>query len=225
MSTQTDAARNEVSWLDYATLAPLPDTREEVQSIARVLGADAKKDVFLGAAASRRTVRELDLSQRRIIAFATHGLVPGDLPGLTQPALALAAESDPAQSPLLTLEDVLGLKLDADWVVLSACNTAAGDGQGAEAVSGLGRGFFYAGSRALLVTHWPVETVSARLLVTDIFERYAKDQSATRAAVLQRAMLAIMDSPGSVDTSGKAEFSYAHPMFWAPYALYGNGAR
>lgn len=225
MNTQTDAARTEVSWLDYAALAPLPDTREEVQAIARVLGADVKNDVFVGAAASRKTVRALDLSKRRVIAFATHGLVPGDLPGLTQPALALAVEGDPAQSPLLTLEDVLGLKLDADWVVLSACNTAAGDGQGADAVSGLGRAFFYAGSRALLVTHWPVETVSARLLVTDTFERYAKDPALTRAAALQRAMLAVMDEGSSVDATGKAAFSYAHPMFWAPYALFGDGAR
>jgi CHAT domain-containing protein len=190
-----------------------------------VLGADVLKDVFVGREASRHNVRQLDLSKRRIIAFATHGLVPGDLPGLTQPALALAANSDPTESPLLTLEDVLGLKLDADWVILSACNTAAGDGQGAEAVSGLGRGFFYAGSRALLVTHWPVETVSARFLVTDIFDRYAKEPGATRAATLHRAMLALMDGPGSLDAGGKAEFSYAHPIFWAPYALYGDGSR
>lgn len=221
----TDAARTEIPWPNYDQLAPLPDTREEVQSIARVLGADVLKDVFLGRDASRRTVRQLDLSKRRILAFATHGLVPGDLPGLSQPALALAADADPAASPLLTLEDVLSLRLDADWVILSACNTAAGDGQGAEAVSGLGRGFFYAGSRALLVTHWPVETVSARLLVTEIFERYANDPKITRSAALHRAMLTLMDSPGSVDSSGKVEFSYAHPIFWAPYALYGNGSR
>lgn len=224
-TSQTDVARTEVPWPNYDQLTPLPDTREEVQSIARVLGADIGKDVYVGRDASRRMVQQLDLSKRRIIAFATHGLVPGDLPGLSQPALALAADSDPAASPLLTLEDVLGLRLDADWVILSACNTAAGDGQGAEAVSGLGRGFFYAGSRALLVTHWPVETVSARLLVTEIFDHYAKDPKATRSATLYRAMLALIDGPGSVGTGGNAEYSYAHPIFWAPYALYGNGAR
>jgi CHAT domain-containing protein len=225
LSARTDAAHTLVGWPDYGKLAPLPDTRDEVRSIARVLGADVDKDVFLGAEASRRRVRQVDLGQRRIIAFATHGLVPGDLPGLNQPALALAGTSDPQESPLLTLEDVLGLKLDADWVVLSACNTAAGDGQGAEALSGLGRGFFYAGSRALLVTHWPVETVSARLLVTDIFDRYVKNPNATRSAILQQAMLALMDGPGSADEAGRGGFSHAHPMFWAPYALYGNGAR
>jgi len=219
VSRTVDATRHAVSYADYATLSPLPDTREEVQAIARALGADESKDVFLGPQASRRTVRSLDLASRRIVAFATHGLVAGDLPGLAQPALALAATEDTAESPLLSLEDVLGLKLDADWVVLSACNTAAGDGAGAEAVSGLGRGFFYAGSRALLVTHWPVETVSARLLVTALFERYAKTPGLSRAQALNEAMLAVLDGPGS------ATYSYAHPLFWAPYAVYGDGGR
>ena len=225
VSTGVDIARTVVPWTKYGSLAPLPDTRDELQSIARVLGADMAKDLYLGADARRQTVLRSNLAQRRIIAFATHGLVPGDLPGLSQPALAMAGEKDPNESPLLTLEDVLGLKLDADWVVLSACNTAASDGAGGEAVSGLGRGFFYAGSRALLVTHWPVETVSARLLVTSVFDLYAKEPAATRSSTLQRAMISLIDGPGSVDSTGKTEFSYAHPIFWAPYALYGNGAR
>jgi CHAT domain-containing protein len=214
-----DPAKQSVAWLDYGKLTPLPDTRDELLSIARVLGADATSDVFLGLDANRRRVKEIDLSRRRIVAFATHGLVPGDFPGLDQPALALSVLDDAKESPLLLLEDVLGLKLDADWVVLSACNTAAGDGLGADAISGLGRGFFYAGSRALLATHWPVETVSARLLTTGIFERYAKDPAVTRAQALNASMLALIDSPGS------AEYSYAHPLFWAPFALFGDGGR
>jgi CHAT domain-containing protein len=113
---------------------------------------------------------------------------------------------------------VLNLKLNADWVVLSACNTAAGDGEGAEAVSGLGRGFFYAGTRALLVTHWPVETVSARKLTTRLFERYAQDPQLSRAQALRGSMLALM-------TEQAQGYSYAHPLFWAPYALIGDGGR
>jgi CHAT domain-containing protein len=138
------------------------------------------------------------------------------LPGLTQPALALSAPTDPnsKESGLLTLDDVLTLKLDADWVVLSACNTAAGNGAAAEAVSGLGRGFFYAGSRALLVTHWPVETISARVLVSGIFDRYGNNASLTRAEALRQSILALLDSPGYVDPiSNKIVFSYSHPIF------------
>lgn len=206
-------------WTHYGDLKALPDTREEILAIAQALGADRQKDVFLGLAASKLTAQSTDLSRRRIVAFATHGLIPGDLPGLVHPALALSALDDPKESPLLTLDNVLLLKLDADMVVLSACNTAAGDGQGAEAVSGLGRGFFYAGSRALLVTHWPVETVSARLLTTGLFERCARDARVTRAQALNASLLALMD-----ETSPQG-YRYAHPMFWAPYALIGDGGR
>ena len=210
-------------WIPYSSLAPLPDTREEILAIAKTMNADRQKDVFLGAAASRQNVRSMDLSGRRIIAFATHGLIPGDFPNLDQPALALAASGGSAEEGLLTLEDILGLKLDADWVVLSACNTAAGDGAGAEAISGLGRGFFYAGSRALLVTHWPVETGSARELVTGLFTRYAADGKMSRAEALRQASLATMGGGGR--DGGGREFSYAHPLFWSPYALVGDGGR
>lgn len=211
------------NWIPYSRLAPLPDTRDEILAIAAVLAADTQKDVFLGAAASKQGVRNAGLSNRRIIAFATHGLIPGDFPNLDQPALALAAPGGSAEEGLLTLSDILALKLDADWVVLSACNTASGDGAGAEAVSGLGRGFFYAGSRALLVTHWPVETGAARMLVTTLFERYAADPKLSRAEALRQASLATLSGTGR-DGGGRA-FSYAHPLFWAPYALIGDGGR
>jgi len=199
-------------------------------ALASVLKADPGRDVFLGIAASKEAVQKAFLSESRIVAFATHGLLPGDFPGLDQPALALAApagynvDADPIRA-LLTLEDVLSLKLNAEWVVLSACNTAAGDGAGAEAISGLGRAFFYAGSRALLVTHWPVETVSARKLVTDIFARYAADPSLSRAEALRQAMLALMQDGQREAATGQLAFPYAHPRFWAPYALVGDSGR
>lgn len=108
----------------------LPDTRDEILALAKVLNADPERDVFLGRQASREMVKLQDLSKTRIIAFATHGLLPGEFPGVDQPALALANPGN-GQHGLLTLDEILGLKLDADWVVLSACNTAAGDGAGA----------------------------------------------------------------------------------------------
>src|SRR5437763_10551516 len=153
-----------------------------------------RSEVFLGVAANERNVKTADLASHVVIAFATHGLVPGDLDGLDQPALALTAP-DVANidgDGLLRMEEVLGLKLDADWVVLSAGNTAAGDGAGAEAVSGLGRAFFYAGARAVLVTNWPVETTSARRLTTDTFQRQASDPSLTRAEALRQSELALI---------------------------------
>jgi len=209
-----------------ASLPRLPDTAEEVRSIALALHADPAKDVFLGAQASEKNVTSGTLANRRIIVFATHGLVPGDLGGLVQPALALSspAVAGGGGDGLLTVEKILALKLDADWVVLSACNTAAGQGVGAEAVSGLGRAFFYAGTRALLVSNWPVETVSARTLTTDLFKRIADDPRLARAEALRQAELALIDGPGYLDpATQKTLFFYAHPMFWAPFTLVGDG--
>lgn len=201
----------------YRALAPLPDTREEILALARTLGAPAAA-TYLGQAASRANVLASAVRDKAIVAFATHGLQPGELPGLDQPALAMALGGDAAASPLLTLADVLGLKLNADWVVLSACNTAGAEGEAAEALSGLGRGFFFAGARAILVTHWPVESESARRLVSGTFARYAADPQLARAEALRAAQLDLMQNAGN-------GYSLAHPLFWAPYALIGDGGR
>jgi CHAT domain-containing protein len=205
-------------------LPRLPETADEVRNVAIALKADPDADVFLGAKANEETVRTADLAHRRVVMFATHGLVPGDLDGLQEPALALSAPSVARVQGdgLLTMSKILGLKLDADWVVLSACNTAAGSGAGAEAVSGLGRAFFYAGTRALLVSNWPVETTSARALTTDLFRRQAEQPSLSRAEALRQAELALIDGPGFL-ADGKPLFSYAHPIFWAPFAVIGDG--
>ena len=215
----------EATSADLAMLPRLPDTAAEVKSIALALKADPTTDVFVGALASETQVKTMDLSNRKVIAFATHGLVPGDLDGLTQPALALSSPKVTGgnEDGLLTMGEILGLKLNADWVVLSACNTAAADGAGAEAVSGLGRAFFYAGARSLLVSNWPVETTSAKTLTTDVFRRQAKDSTLTRAEALRQAMLQLIDGPGRTDQNGNTLFSYAHPIFWAPFSLVGDG--
>ena len=157
--------------------------------------------------------------------FATHGLVPGELNGLTQPALALSAPdvSGSEGDGLLTMEEILALRLDADWVVLSACNTGSGAGAGAEAASGLGRAFFYAGTRALLVTNWSVHSQSARELTSDLFRRQAEDPKLSRSEALRQAMIALIDGEGSKDDKGATQFSYAHPLFWAPFTIIGDG--
>ena len=208
-----------------AMLPRLPDTRQELTSIAHALGADPAKSLYLGKDANERNVETTDLSHYRIVAFATHGLIPGDLDGLTQPALALTAPevAGVTGDGLLTMTKVLALKLDADWVVLSACNTAAGAGAGAEAASGLGRAFFYAGTRAVLVTNWSVHSVSAQQLVSDVFRRQAADPKLSRAEALRLAMLALLDRGGFDDPGGQTIFTYAHPLFWAPYTIIGDG--
>ncbi|WP_291859760.1 CHAT domain-containing protein [Bradyrhizobium sp.] len=212
---------------ELALLPRLPDTAEELRSIALALQADPAKVLHLGKDANEKAVKAMDLSGFKVLAFATHGLVPGELNGLTQPALALSAPalSGSDGDGLLTMSEILSMKLDADWVVLSACNTGAGAGAGAEAASGLGRAFFYAGTRALLVTNWSVHSQSARELVTDLFKRQANDKNLTRGEALRQAMMAMVDGPGYADAAGKTEFAYAHPLFWAPYTIIGDGGK
>ena len=210
---------------ELAMLPRLPDTADELKSIALALQADPSKVLKLGKDANEDVVRTTDLSGFKVLAFATHGLVPGELNGLTQPALALSAPAVAGigGDGLLTMEEILQLKLDADWVVLSACNTGAGSGAGAEAASGLGRAFFYAGTRAILVTNWSVHSQSAKDLVTDLFKRQADDPKLTRGEALRQAMMALVDGPGYLGDGGKTEFAYAHPLFWAPYSIIGDG--
>lgn len=207
------ATRYDAAWgFSYGDIPPLPETRAELQALAKALGANAQADLLLGAAATREAVLAAPLADRRVVAFATHGLMPGELPGVSKPALALAPGGDASVSPLLELDDVLTLRLNAQAVLLSACNTAAGE-QGGAAMSGLVRGFFFAGSRSVLATHWAVETSSAAALTAAAFSA-----SAPRAEALRLAQVRMIEGQ-----LGGGRWS--HPFYWAGYALFGDPSR
>lgn len=201
----------------FDQLAPLPQTEGELRAIAAALGAgpDALR---LGADASARAVRQDTLSRFKVIAFATHGLLAGELSGLEEPALvftppdAITAEDN----GLLTASQAARLDLAADWVVLSACNTAAGDGTpGAEGFSGLARAFFYAGARSLLVSHWPVRDDVAARMTTRMFASLRGDAALAKAQAHRLAVLDILDDA--------RDPSLAHPAVWAPFVVVGEG--
>jgi CHAT domain-containing protein/Tfp pilus assembly protein PilF len=198
-------------------LARLPDTADELMAVAQSVGAPTD-DVHLGRDASETTVKRAPLADYRIVYFATHGLVAGDVKGLAEPSLVLSIPKQPTEldDGLLTASEVAQLKLNADWVVLSACNTIAGDKPGAEALSGLARAFFYAGARALLVSHWSVDSAAATRLTTSTFGVLKNDPKLGRAEALRRAMLDYLNDNVSPIN--------AYPAFWAPFALIGEGA-
>jgi CHAT domain-containing protein/tetratricopeptide (TPR) repeat protein len=199
------------------SLPELPDTADELKAVALNVGAPAA-DLHLGRDASETTVKRTPLADFRIVYFATHGLVAGDIKGLAEPSLALTIPARPSEldDGLLTASEVAKLKLNADWVVLSACNTIAGDKPGAEALSGLARAFFYAGARALLVSHWSVDSDAATRLTTATFDILAADRTLGRAEALRRGMLAYMNNPSQPEN--------AYPAMWGPFSIIGEGA-
>lgn len=200
-------------------LSPLPETADELRSVARALGASGEA-LVLGRDATVRRIRSMDLSRYRVISFATHGLTAGDVPGFAQPGLVLTPpdRATPEDDGVLGVSAIARLRLDADMVILSACNTAAPDGSpGAEALSGLARAFLYAGARSLLVSHWPVESHSAVRLTTGLFAAQRAEPGIGRAEALRRAQLAYV----AVATRPVE----AHPLLWAPFVVVGEGGR
>lgn len=199
-------------------LAPLPETEGELRTIAHDLKAE-DSDLMLGPAATETAVKHTDLSRYRVVYFATHGLMSGEIPGLGEPALVFSLPAVPTalDDGLLTASEVTQLKLDADWVVLSACNTASGQREGDEAFSGLARAFFHAGTRALLVSHWRVGSAAAAQLTTRAFQKMESDISIGRAEAMRRAMVELAD-----DTSDPWN---PYPTFWAPFSVVGEGER
>jgi CHAT domain-containing protein len=204
--------------IDVDLLRSLPrlrETAQELTQIAQALGANPEGSVLLGAAATKPKVNSTDLSQYRVLAFATHGLLPGELRCQAEPALALTPPATPslADNGLLDASDIAQFRLDADWVVLSACNTAGPDGSlGGESLSGLARAFFYAGARTLLVSHWAVASRPTVALTTGLFAPVAQTPTLGRAEALRRSQIALSEKP---ETS--------HPAFWAAFVLVGDG--
>jgi tetratricopeptide (TPR) repeat protein/CHAT domain-containing protein len=223
-------------------LARLPGTRAEVISMAASFGA-GPESYLLGAEATETRLADMSdsgrISQARVVLMATHGLMAGSFDGLAEPALAM---TPPAVGPLLidrpeaevsldaavaqgarlddgllTASEAARLDLDADWVILSACDTAAGENPDANGLTGLARAFFYAGARALLVSHWKVRDDVAARLTTDAVRRAAATPGLSRTRALQSAMRAIMDDR-SQDDSGRA---LSHPSAWAPFQIIG----
>jgi CHAT domain-containing protein len=195
----------------------LAESADELRDIAKVLGVPAT-DVRLGKDATEAAVKSAKLDDYRVLHFATHALVAGETANFTdmaEPALVFTPPQVPTEEDdgLLTSSEIAMLKLNSDWVILSACNTADGDKPGAEALSGLARAFFYAGARSLLVSNWYLDTKAAVQLTTHTVQAMEQEKAMLPAQALRRAMLEFVDNPKSVDDP--------YPGVWAPFIVVG----
>src|SRR5262249_49381833 len=208
--------------VDVATLrrqTPLPETADELCAVARRLNA-GDDNVRLGARLTERAIRQLspdrELQKYALLHCSPLGWGAANLGAPGEPALLLPPPADPdaKDEGLLTASKVTELVLNADWVVMSACNTAAGDTESAEALSGLARAFFYAGARALLVSHWAVYSDATVKLITKTLSTLASDKTIGRSEALRRSMVALIEH-GALHES--------HPAYWAPFVVVGEG--
>jgi CHAT domain-containing protein len=158
------------------------------------------------------------VGQDRTLRFATHGVLAGQLEGTHEPGLILTPPDKTTEEDdgYLAASEIAHLKLDADWVILSACNTAAGAATSAETLSGLARAFIYAQARALLVSHWEVYSDATVKLITTAIREIARDAKVGRAEAMRRSMLTIIE---------KGEPHEAHPAYWAPFVVVGEGSQ
>lgn len=199
-------------------LPPLPETALELRRVARALGSDSHA-VRLGGAASESALRQLALDRYRVISFATHAILPGELRCAAEPALVLTPPTVPvaAEDGLLDASEIARLRLDADWVALSACNTAvagrgSAPGEGGEALGGLAEAFLHAGARRVLASHWEVDSDATVALMTTTFARFAEAQGEGAARAHREAQRRLMADP-----------RFAHPAYWAAFTLLGDG--
>ena len=197
-------------------LAPLPDTSLEIKTIAGILGTDTST-FFLRDDATETNFHKQTLKDYRVLYFATHGLLPGELKCQTEPGLVL---TPPAEQPtskgqdgLLEASEIATLWLNADMVVLSACNTAGSDGKlGGDALSGLAESFFFAGARSLVASHWQVPSSATAQLMTAMFSTLGPNLKGGASVALKVAQSRLI-----------AKKETAHPFFWAAFVVIGDG--
>ena len=195
----------------------LPETADELRQIGKALKA-GPDSIWLQQKATETTVKGLNLSKYQTLAFATHGMMAGEVGGVGEPGLIL---TPPKAGTLdddgyLAASEIAKLRLNADWTILSACNTASADGTpGAEGLSGLAKAFFYAGSRSLLVSHWPVASDATVPLTTKMLAEYKANPAQGKAEAHRKSMLALMESADHPE--------FAHPIYWAPFVVVGEG--
>lgn len=186
----------------------LPSTAAEVQAIASLL-KERKEEVELriGINATKSELLDTDLSRFRFLHFATHGVLPVDT-GIQEPSLVLSSDGVDFSHMFLSMSEILGLKLEAESVVLSACNTGSGEISRAEGVMSLGRAFLAAGASSVTVSLWKVSDESTALLMESYYKRILEGM---------KKSVALAEARYTVFKSGST-----NPFFWAPFIVIGE---
>ncbi|MCW5761008.1 MAG: CHAT domain-containing protein, partial [Phenylobacterium sp.] len=196
-----------------AGLGPLPETATELAASARPFRT---AQVLTGAEATEARVREALAPGARLVSFATHGVMRGEVEGVDEPALVLTPGE--GGDGFLTASEIADLQLPADFVALSACNTANLEfTRLAQDLPALSSAFAQAGVRGVMGTLWPVNSETGATVVSGLFARLAGPDAAGPAAALAEAQRAYLAAP-----PGRAQL---HPRFWAPFIILGDGGR
>jgi CHAT domain-containing protein len=218
LDAQSTVLRDDRRSAELTKLGKLPDTKVELERIAQLLQA-GRKDLLLGPEATKENVLKMELAHMRGIAFATHGLISST--NVKEPSLVLSLPKDATSldQALLPASEIAQMNLNADWILLSACNTATTDvSPEAEMLSALAKAFFYAGAHTVLASHWYISSAATTALTTSMFENYAAAPQAGLAQALQRAELKMIAEPDN-------EPRRSHPVYWAPFSLVGDDLR
>ena len=195
----------------------LPQSKEEVVSISSMFRQDdsildrlfkTRSTVYLNKHASEHTLKSIDLSTHRYLHFATHGIVNKAVPELS--GIILAQDTTGGEDGILHLNEVYNLDLDADLVVLSACQTGVGKMAKGEGLMSLTRGFMYAGADAILASYWQVADGSTHSLMVSFYDYLLEGEPKTES--LRRAKLDLINKYPQ----------FAHPYYWASFVLIGR---
>jgi len=194
-------------------LPSLPSTAEELQAIKNIF-SDGKSEIYTQENATEDVIKSKDLSNYNVLLFATHGVIADEWEFLDEAALVMTPPKNTNTANndgLLTTSEIRKLNLNADLVVLSACNTASGDNQSDEGLSGLASAFIFAGAKSIMASHWSVESNTTKQLITTFFENLKISSKMTRSEAMRLSMKKLF-----------SDHRYKHPIFWAPFILVGQ---
>lgn len=208
-----DGSKPTISGLNR--LSSLPDTESEIREIAKYYRDEPGSKILLGRDASEAQLKSLDIKRYSTIAFATHGLLSGEISGLEEPALLLTppSESSEYDDGLLTASEISSMDMRASLVILSACNTNVDDANTGSALTNLSNAFMHAGATSIMATHWNIESKVATFLTTNTIMRLNEKPSLGLPSAMNYAIGLARERP-----------EWQHPFFWAPFSIYGDGS-